>query len=194
MNRNFDDPAKIGPDDPDARLMAPLAVGDYVTILGTRVDGLLAIYSLNANLGLFTAPNTIPAYIQCDQAQYGIRDATVPGAIEETRADAWTTDITATVQWFAQDIDPCTGELSERDLLLLQAGTAAPVGRLQYRLGAFDVSPATRNVGFRMSQGTMNTPNNLTAGLFIQPIFNFKFPELIVAGAPAFANEFNLSE
>jgi hypothetical protein len=175
--------------------MAPLAVGDYVTITGTRVDGgLLAIYSLTANLGLFTAPGTIPAYVTCDAAQYGIRDATVPGAVSETRADAWTTDLTATVQWFAQDVDPCTGETSERDLLLMQAAGAAPVGRLQLRLGAFDVSPATRNVGFRMSQGTMLTPNNLTAGLFMQPIFLFKFPELIVAGARAFANEFELSK
>jgi hypothetical protein len=40
----------------------------------------------------------------------------------------------------------------------------------------------------------MRTPNNLTAGLFIQPVFNYIFPELIVAGAPAFANEFEFSE
>lgn len=37
--------------------MAPLMVGDYVTINGVEVgDGLLAVYSLVANLGLYTAP------------------------------------------------------------------------------------------------------------------------------------------
>jgi hypothetical protein len=149
--------------------MVPLAVGDYITFSGTRVGGsVMAIYSLNVNLGLFTAPNTQPVYVNCDAMNYAIRDATVPGAISETRADGWVSDIQATVQWFAQDVDPCTGEITERDLLLLQASPVAPLGRLQYRLGAFDVSPATRNVGFRASQGTMVTPNNLTAGLFIQ--------------------------
>jgi hypothetical protein len=192
---HFGNPATIGPNDPDPRLMAPLMVGDYITFLGTRVEGgLLAVNSLTANLGLFTAPGTKPVYVNCEAAQYAIRDATVPGAIAETRADSWVSDIQATVQWFAQDIDPCTGETSERDLLLQQASPVAPLGRLQYRLGAFDVSPATKNVGFRASQGTMLTSNNLTAGLFIQPVFLFLFPELIVAGAPAFPNEFESSK
>jgi hypothetical protein len=175
--------------------MVPLAVGDYITFTGTRVgNGLLAVNTLTANLGIFTAPGTKPAYVNCEVVNYAIRDANVPGAISETRAVAWTTDVQATVQWFAQDIDACTGEVTERDLLLQAASPVAPLGRLQYRLGAFDVSPATKNVGFRVSQGTMRTPNNLTAGLFIQPVFNYIFPELIVAGAPAFANEFEFSE
>jgi len=38
-------------------LMAPLMVGDFVTINGLFLeDGLLAVYMLLANLGLYTAP------------------------------------------------------------------------------------------------------------------------------------------
>jgi len=37
--------------------MAPLLVGDYVDINGVEVgNGLLAVYALVANLGLYTAP------------------------------------------------------------------------------------------------------------------------------------------
>lgn len=97
--------------------------------------GLLAIYFLNANLGLFTAPNTVPVYVNCDAMNYAIRDASVPGATSETRATAWTSDSQATVQWFAQDVDACTGETSERNLLLLQASPVNPIGRLQYAWG-----------------------------------------------------------
>ncbi|KAH8650969.1 hypothetical protein BGZ60DRAFT_388580 [Tricladium varicosporioides] len=43
--------------DPDPNVMAPLMVGDYVTINGIEVGGgLLAVYSLVANLGIYTAP------------------------------------------------------------------------------------------------------------------------------------------
>ncbi|KAH6669835.1 hypothetical protein B0J14DRAFT_104820 [Halenospora varia] len=46
--------------DPDPNVMAPLMVGDYVTINGVEVgDGLLAVYSLVANLGLYTAPEKL---------------------------------------------------------------------------------------------------------------------------------------
>lgn len=37
--------------------MAPIMVGDYVTINGVQVgNGLLAVYALEANLAFYTAP------------------------------------------------------------------------------------------------------------------------------------------
>ncbi|KAJ7230324.1 hypothetical protein GGX14DRAFT_343704 [Mycena pura] len=76
------DPALVTPGGLDPRIMVPLVVGDYVTYLGTQVgDGLLAIYSLEANLGIYTAPGTKPAYITCEAANYGI---VVPDPTVET--------------------------------------------------------------------------------------------------------------
>jgi hypothetical protein len=49
-------------------------------------------------------------------------------------------------------------------------------------MGTTPVAPPTRNVGFRMASGTMTTGNNLTAGLFIQPVFNYIFPEITAFG------------
>lgn len=43
--------------------MAPLRVGDFVTLNGIEVGGgLLAVYSLDANLGLYTAPGELRKY------------------------------------------------------------------------------------------------------------------------------------
>ncbi|KAJ7222483.1 hypothetical protein GGX14DRAFT_352823 [Mycena pura] len=81
------DPALVTAGGLDPRIMVPLVVGDYVTYSGTKVPGdLLAIYFLQANLGIYTAPGTKPAYITCAAAQYAIvvPDPTVE--VDETRS------------------------------------------------------------------------------------------------------------
>jgi len=41
--------------------MVPLVVGDFITFSGTDVgNGIIAVYSLEANLGILTAPGTRP--------------------------------------------------------------------------------------------------------------------------------------
>jgi hypothetical protein len=167
--------------------MAPLKVGDYVTVQGTEIGGTLWVNSLVANLGLFTSPGTKPAYVTCEEAIFGIV-TTQAGEIAETRAVAWTTDVGGgTLDWFAMDQDPCFGTFTERSLhvpMLPNAGVA-PLGRAVYRTPAkTDLTPATRYVGFRLADGTVTTKNNLTAGQFIQPIFDYTFPELLIAGDP----------
>ncbi|KAJ7146109.1 hypothetical protein C8R44DRAFT_690358 [Mycena epipterygia] len=189
----FNDPALVVSGDPDPRLMVPLVVGDFITFSGTKVaGGLLEVYSLEANLGIYTAPGTKPAYVTVAAAQYAIvvPDPTVE--VGETRATAFVTDPQTTLQWFAIDVDPCTGESSERDLLLVQPDETAPVGMTIFRLGKTDASPVTRQVGFRYSTGTETGPKGIIAGQFIQPIFEFIFPELISPGSTEPSNEFEL--
>ncbi|KAJ6483816.1 hypothetical protein C8R47DRAFT_945785, partial [Mycena vitilis] len=58
----FADPAKLTKGAPDARIMVPLAVGDYITFSGIKTlnagKSELAVYSLEANLGIYTTPGT----------------------------------------------------------------------------------------------------------------------------------------
>lgn len=188
----FKDPATAGPTDPDARLMAPLMVGDFVTVTGTFIGSLLEINNLNANLQLLTAPGTKPAYLWCEEAIYAIV-TNQGGEIGETRAVAWTSDPTTPIQWFSLDVDPCTGEVTERNLNLQQPTTGAPpIGRVVYRLGKTDASPAPRQVGFRATTGVTTTQNNITAGQYIQPIFSYTFPEIVAFGTPMFPNLFDV--
>lgn len=98
----------------------PMAVGDYITVLGTEVDdGLLAIYNLIANIGVFTPPQELPNYIQVQRNQWAV---TGPALAEdgETRAVAFVTDVTSPVTWSALYIDPCTGAQSFKALLTEQ--------------------------------------------------------------------------
>ncbi|KAJ7079967.1 hypothetical protein B0H15DRAFT_857498 [Mycena belliarum] len=189
----FNDPASISAGDPDPRIMVPLVVGDYITFSGTKVaGGLLAVYSLEANLGIYTAPGTKPAYITVEAAQYAIvvPDPTVE--VGETRATALATDPSTLIQWFAIDVNPCTGKSTERNLLLVKPRTAAPRGKTVFRLSKTDASPATRQVGFRYSTGTQPGPRGIIAGQFIQPVFDYVFPELVSFGSPEVPNQFDL--
>jgi hypothetical protein len=57
------------------------------------------------------------------------------------------------IEFFAMDVDPCTGETSERSLLLVEPESAAPAGKAVFRMGKTDASPVTRQVGFRYTNG-----------------------------------------
>ncbi|KAF8172821.1 hypothetical protein K438DRAFT_1981305 [Mycena galopus ATCC 62051] len=189
---NMPDPALVTPGGLDPRIMVPLAVGDYITFSGTKVGDVLAVYTLEANLGIYTAPGTKPAYLMAAAAQYAIvvPDPTVE--VDETRATALASDPSTPVQWFAMDVDPCTGIVSERNLLLEEPADAAPVGNTIFRLGKTDASPATRQVGFRYADGISVGPKGIMAGQFFQPIFTFLFPELISFGSQELPNQFDL--
>lgn len=80
-----DFPTGPGANQPDPNFFAPLLVGDWVSFEAVNVGGdLWAAYSLDANLGLYTAAGTAPVYITIDVAQWGIvgsRD----GEVAETR-------------------------------------------------------------------------------------------------------------
>ncbi|KAJ7938290.1 hypothetical protein B0H13DRAFT_2572062 [Mycena leptocephala] len=170
----FPAPALVTPGGLDPRIMVPLAVGDYLTFSGTKTEGgLLEVYALEANLGIYTAPGTKPAYITVEAANYGVvvPDPTVETG--ETRATALASDPSTPIQWFAMDVDPCTGETTERNLLLAEPARVAPIGKTIFRLGKTDASPVTRQVGFRYTNGVTDGPRGIIAGQFIQPIFEF---------------------
>ncbi|KAJ7101874.1 hypothetical protein C8R44DRAFT_716280 [Mycena epipterygia] len=189
----YPDPAKVVAGGLDPRIMAPLAVGDYITYSGIKTpEGVLALYALEANLGIYTAPGTKPAYITADKAQYGIIDPNPNLETGETRGVAFGTDTATTIEFFAIDVDPCTGAETERSLIVAQPSSVAPIGQVIYRLGKTDASPATREVGFRYTNGASPGPRGLTVGQFIQPVFDFIFPELIVFGAQEVPNQFNV--
>ncbi|KAJ7184710.1 hypothetical protein C8R46DRAFT_1343732 [Mycena filopes] len=213
----FPAPNLVSPGGLDPRIMVPLAVGDYITFSGTRTaEDVLEVYSLEANLGIYTAPGTQPAYLTVEAAQYAIvvPDPTVE--VDETRSSSMAdfsnthtygqycggtqvlqpssaSDPSIPINWFAIDVDPCTGEETERMLMPdVLPESAAPAGRTIFRLGKIDASPATREVGVRYTKGASAGPRGLIAGQFVQPIFVYIFPELISFGSHELANQFEL--
>jgi hypothetical protein len=186
----------VAPGTPDPFTMAPLAVGDYITFNGQQVGSTYEINALEANVDLLTAPGTQPAYMSVEGVQVGITSpATGNFAIAESKATIFTTDPGATIGWFVQDVDPCTGVITERLINDLQSDNAGPpLGRAVFRLGKILLTPSTRNVVFRMTTGNVstNTVGNITAGVYVQPVFDFVFPELTVPGQPFAPNAFDV--
>ena len=183
-SRTFGDPTSISPGQPDPHLMMPLAAGDYITFSGIDLGDLFAVYSLEANLGIFTKAGTKPAYINVESAIYAVVQGAPNTEDGETRAVAFSTDTAASLSMSAIDIDPCTGATKNRLLITVQGETVQPVGEAVFRGGKTDFSPATQSMFFQITTGTSPGPENITAGAFVQPIFDYTFPEILLFGAP----------
>lgn len=136
------------------------------------------------------------AYIRVEVARVGVP---APGNAElgETRAVAMTTDPSTPMQFYAIDVDSCTGMESERNYQLVQpfSNNAGDIwGKALFRLGKVQAQPMTKNVGFKLLTGTVTTANGIQAGIYIQPVFLFIFPELIVFGDQMFPFSMSISK
>lgn len=179
---------------PDPMLMAPFMVGDFVSYSGAWVSGdTIAAYSMEANLGIFTAPGTQPAFLSVEDARWGII-GNPGGEIGETRVVGYSTDPSTSLEVYAIDVDPCTGVETERTLAVVVPRPNGRLGQWRYRTATNDIGPATREIGVKSQSGTAQTTNGLKGGVFIQPIMDggFIFPELNVFGAPAFPYDFDV--
>ncbi|KAL0573326.1 hypothetical protein V5O48_008624 [Marasmius crinis-equi] len=185
---------------PDPNLFAPLMVGDSIIYSGTLVpdpDGgaerIVAAYAIQANLGFYTSPGTIPAYLWINDAlQAGINGNT-RGEFAETRVQGFTTDQTATIQVYTLDVDPCTGEQSERIWGSVVPRAIDIKGEFRFRSESTALPPYTREVRVRMVTGTKVTPNGIIAGEFTSPYAPeaLIFPELLNFGENDLPYEFD---
>lgn len=119
-------PIGAGASDPTSTEQAPLEIGDTVKFSGTLhrtqsktgVD-VYSVHTLEANVGIFTEPGTLPAYIAIGEARIGAEVTrffnNVPQeAPDRLSFDAMTTDVTSIVDLYLVDIDPATGVESQR--------------------------------------------------------------------------------
>jgi hypothetical protein len=123
--------------------MAPFEIGDLVTysgILGDDGQPYIAAFAVSANLGIFTAPGTDPAYVKVDASLLGVGGTTTAGIAEastRTMFEGFTTDPTRSVQLFAVDYDSCSGAATLRDWGVCSIDTGPPngavIGRFRFR-------------------------------------------------------------
>jgi hypothetical protein len=113
--------------DPDPRQQAPFEVGDHITWSGTLMKGaagsadLISAHTVEANLGIYTQPNTQPSYLAIGEFGVGSADpnaTAVSGVAQETQdrifLEAETTDVKTPVDIYLQDVDAATGALHNR--------------------------------------------------------------------------------
>jgi hypothetical protein len=205
-------------DAPDATKQMPFEVGDYVTFQGALQRDTaspacasqgntpstanpaceyISAWSVIANLGAFTAPGTMPAYVAVDLAQIGTGGIPNPGLPQEATANArvegFTTDPTEPVDIFGIDIDACSGKSNDRywgTQPILQIGQ---LGKFRFNpLGGTFTPPVreVRAVSQTLSNGAIPASittartyaNGLIAGQYDAPITRFIFPESAEVG------------
>ena len=204
----------------DPTRQAPLQIGDTIVFQGTlKADTagmFVSAHTIAVNLGIYTQPNSKPAYVFVEEVLAGTAALPVAGlaqeATERVKFVGFTTDPTNLVDLYALDQDPVTGAISERLL-----STQSPMGNAV--LGRFRTPgnnggiflPPTRN--YRAISRTMcadqptgqftnclleannsaaaNTfANGLIAGQFSLPNFEFIFAENLVFGQALVPNNF----
>jgi len=218
---------------PDARIQAPLEIGDYVTFAGIQVTdnaaaptagpwpGLantyVSAYSIIDNTAIYTAPGSDPAYVQIEVTLVGTGGLSVAGAAEvaaRTRFEGFTTDPSRAIHLYAIDLDPATGDSTDRDLGTILPDSVAFLGRWRFRppCAAFGSTvtdkvcvmnqagtflPPTREVRavIEGQQGQVLGPaqtaaNGLVFGQYHAPVAEYIFPET-VPGAPIVPNNFD---
>lgn len=113
--------AIAGPDDPDPRQQAPFVLGDFITWSGTLVRGktgnlttttpdTIWVHTIEANVGIYTQPSTLPAYIAIGEFVVGV-EPQPPGAVaivggettDRLVLEAATTDIGSIVDVYFDD-------------------------------------------------------------------------------------------
>jgi hypothetical protein len=115
--------------DPDAREQAPFEVDDFISYSGTLLydDALgpngtntISVHTIDANVGIYTQPRTLPVYMAIGEFGVGA-DAPLTaanGAPQETTnrlvLEAVVSDVTSVVDIYEVDINPVTGATSQR--------------------------------------------------------------------------------
>jgi hypothetical protein len=192
---------------PDAWRMAPFEIGDYVTVKGPLVNDVLNgapsqyidAWGIDASVGIFTVPGTLPNYVAIDVLLMGTGPVNDPTIAQEgarrTRVEGFTTDISTAIMVSAVDVEACTGGETDR-VWTLQAVDPGPpngavAGRWRFRPGAplFDLKgfpflPPTREVHAVSTSGSVTTLNGLNAGQYQAPNFEFILPENLGIGSP----------
>lgn len=198
MNAPGGGPEVDNPFPQDPYTEAPFEVGDFISVAGTlELDSqgvpYMSATQVVADLGIFTHPNTDPAYLDIDTLLEGAGGTPDPSFPQETArrnvVEGMMTDPLRNVDISAVDID-CNGNLVFR----LPAWVSGfPVeqglpligkkGRWRFRPNGGTFLPPTQNVAVQISGSVPGLTNNgLVFSYYQLPNTQFIFPEALVSG------------
>ncbi len=194
----------------DATNQAPFQVGDYIEYSGPlqqdatgAITGLagavyVSAWQIIGNVGIFTSPGAIPAYLAQELLLQGVGGTpiTAPVAVPQEQTTriktvGFFTDPTRTVDLFSVVVDPCSGFETEVPMLqgIPQDTGAVAWGRFRQvdQFGLFPISRQWRvryTLRFTDPAGPVIAANGLTVMQFTAPVSEFITPENTVYGDP----------
>ena len=172
----------------DARLPAPLRVGDHVAYVGMlQADGaggfVVAAHGLEAELGIYTSPGTEPVYVYIEEALMGTVGEIFPTLQQEetsrVRIVGFSTDPSRPVEVRLIDSGRNDTGTSLTGPAGLQPSNGAQLGRFRNTWPAKDNARAVRRDILARVIGSPNAKlaNGLTSGLYVAPIGEYIGPE-----------------
>jgi hypothetical protein len=188
----------------DPTLPAPLQVGDYVTYSGVLTDDkaggfIIAAYGLNAELGIYTSPNTEPVYVYVEEALQGTLGAPFPGIPQEAttrfRIVGFTTDPQRHVEIKLVDSDRTDTAGALRGFSIsgpagLTPENLAPLGRFRFTWPSKASARAVRRDVLAEVIGSPHAKtgpkNKLTSGSYMAPMGEYIYPEVFSFGVPGY--------
>ncbi len=193
-------PSPASPTPTDPTVFAPFEVGDYVTYAGTLMDGnggkYISAHAVIANVGIYTSPGDVPAYVAIDvvlQGAPGIPNPAFPQeATAKVKIEGFSTDPSRPVDIFAIDQD-CNGVINDRAPWAFEFAvepgppTLGKKGRFRFRPAGGSFLPPSRNVGVVIdypAPAVFNQTLGIVAGRYQAPNFDFIFPENLAVGDP----------
>ena len=184
--------------DPDPREMAPFEVGDFITWQGTLVStgnpatDVIWVHTIDANVGIYTQPATLPAYIAIGASGIGINPESLIAAavagIEGTPRifmEASTSDVASIVDIYLDDKGFSLGTAADQARAVAAGCAPGLSGPCLVADQSLLVPPATANEYFRWI-----TPESMTGTLADQAAVAAKavvtVPASLVSQASAF--------
>jgi len=198
MNAPGDAPTVDNPFPQDPFTEVPFEVGDFVSLISTlELDDkgvpFMSATEVVANVGVFTFPNTDPAYVVIEVMLMGTGGTPDPAfpqeAARRTRVEGMATDPLRNIDISAVDID-CNGNLVFRlptwvSNFPIEQGLPliGKKGRWRFRPNGGTFLPPMQNVGAQIS-GTVSGVNNngIVFNSYQLPNPEFIFPEDLVSG------------
>ena len=155
----------------DPRQQAPFEVGDTITFSGTQLKGVsdptISAHTVEANVGIWTMPGTLPSYIAIGAFGVGTADpsaTSINGFATETKdrifLEAQTTDVKTPVDIYMTDVDPTTGVVRNR--------WVTPFAMTGEQNGAVGGGITTQNTGPQPQRARIRATKS-PAGLLSQP-------------------------
>jgi hypothetical protein len=181
----MDDPALAGPADPISTEQAPFEVGDLITYSGTLLEGdgkgpagsdTISVHTINANLGIYTQPGTLPLYLSLGEFRVSADAAGFFNGIPQEPQDrvvleAFVTDVTSIVDAYLVDLDQATGKETQRWITpaTMTAGIGSFTGEGKY----IDGGITTQLTGPQPGRVRMRA-NKATPGILYSPTRYFR--------------------
>jgi hypothetical protein len=178
------------PSEPDAMRQAPFEIGDFITWQGTLLQdgsGIFSVHTIEANVGIFTQPGTLPAYVAIGEFSMSSDTAAAGSSIAGTEQEAqnrfvleaMTTDVTSVADVYLVDKDPVTGQEYNRWITPeSMTGGVVPGTPLPILVNG---QPSTVNAGGITTQFTGPLPgririraNKATPGILVSPTRNVR--------------------